>query len=133
MSATSSVPRPSTLKAKFVDTSNLVALYYRITFALQADSALQNNEEEALRSWRNALDQIHYFNAYRVPPNYRPKSETEKALQDSLREMELQCKERVDLLEALRLSRIDSKPDAENSSSRLSAGKTNFITAPRTS
>ncbi|KAH0542092.1 hypothetical protein FGG08_003472 [Glutinoglossum americanum] len=94
---------------------------------------LQSNEAEALRSWRNALDQIYYFNAYRVPPNYRPKSETEKALQDSLREMELQCKERVDLLEALRLSRIDSKPGAESSSSRLSIGKTTFIPTPRAS
>lgn len=69
----------------------------------------QNNEAEALRSWRSALDQIYYHNAYRVPPNYRPKSETEKALQDSLRDMEMQCKERVDLLEALRQSREEIK------------------------
>ncbi|KAI4198101.1 MAG: hypothetical protein LQ346_002842 [Caloplaca aetnensis] len=69
----------------------------------------QNNEAEALRSWRSALDQIYYHNAYRVPPNYRPKSETEKALQDSLRDMEMQCKERVDILEALRRSRAEAK------------------------
>lgn len=66
-----------------------------------------------MRSWRSALDQIYYHNAYRVPPNYRPKSETEKALQDSLRDMELQCKERVDLLEALRQSRLEPKKDDE--------------------
>lgn len=73
----------------------------------------QNNEAEALRSWRSALDQIYYHNAYRVPPNYRPKSETEKALQDSLRDMELQCKERIDLLVALEQSRSDAKEGGE--------------------
>jgi ATP-dependent 26S proteasome regulatory subunit len=65
----------------------------------------QGNEAEALRSWRSALDQIYYHNAYRVPAGYVPKSETEKALKDSLRDMEMQCKERVDLLEALKASR----------------------------
>ncbi|KAI9870438.1 MAG: hypothetical protein M1830_004255, partial [Pleopsidium flavum] len=75
----------------------------------------KGNEEEALRSWRSALDQIYYHNAYRVPPNYRPKSETEKALQDSLRDMEMQCKERVDLLEALRRSRLEAKKGKDSS------------------
>ncbi|KAL8653981.1 MAG: hypothetical protein Q9210_001788 [Variospora velana] len=74
---------------------------------------IQNNEAEALRSWRSALDQIYYHNAYRVPPNYRPKSETEKALQDSLRDMEMQCKERVDILEALRRSRAEAQDGTE--------------------
>ncbi|KAF6241163.1 hypothetical protein HO173_000957 [Letharia columbiana] len=77
----------------------------------------QNNEAEALRSWRSALDQIYYHNAYRVPPNYQPKSETERALQESLRNMELQCKERVDLLEALRKSRKEAKDNGDRSSS----------------
>ena len=76
----------------------------------------QNNEAEALRSWRSALDQIYYHNAYRVPPNYKPKSETEKALQDSLRDMEMQCKERVELLEALRKSREEAKDSSRKSS-----------------
>ena len=76
----------------------------------------QNNEAEALRSWRSALDQIYYHNAYRVPPNYKPKSETEKALQDSLRDMEMQCKERVELLEALRKSRDEAKDSSRKSS-----------------
>ncbi|KAL9085986.1 MAG: hypothetical protein Q9165_007348 [Trypethelium subeluteriae] len=74
----------------------------------------QNNEAEALRSWRNALDQIYYHNAYRVPANYQPKTETERALQESLRQMELQCKERVDLLEALRQSRSEAAEDHSN-------------------
>ncbi|KAK4611576.1 hypothetical protein CLAFUW4_12981 [Fulvia fulva] len=73
----------------------------------------QNNEAEALRAWRNALDQIYYHNAYKMPSNYAPRSETEKALQDSLRAMELQCKERVDLLEALRKSRLEAAEEAK--------------------
>ncbi|EME77965.1 uncharacterized protein MYCFIDRAFT_157943 [Pseudocercospora fijiensis CIRAD86] len=68
----------------------------------------QNNEDEALRSWRNALDHIYYHNAYKMPSNYVPRTETEKALQDSLRAMELQCKERVDLLDALKKSSRES-------------------------
>ncbi|TKA55498.1 hypothetical protein B0A49_12536, partial [Cryomyces minteri] len=94
--------KPSTSMQKTYDDCYLIC-----STAVYFES--QNNEAEALRSWRNALDQIYYHNAYRVPANYRPKSETEKALQDSLRAMELQCKERVDLLEALRDSRAESK------------------------
>ncbi|CZS98369.1 probable SAP1-member of the AAA-protein family [Rhynchosporium agropyri] len=73
----------------------------------------QGNEAEALRSWRSALDQIYYHNAYRVPAGYIPRSETEKALKDSLRDMEMQCKERVDLLEALKQSR-EEKAEADS-------------------
>ncbi|KAL5121037.1 hypothetical protein ACEQ8H_000886 [Pleosporales sp. CAS-2024a] len=69
----------------------------------------QNNEKEALRCWKTALDHIYYHNARRNPTTYRPTSSTEKALFDSLRQLELQCKERVDLLEALKKSRKDSK------------------------
>ncbi|KIW11057.1 hypothetical protein PV08_10356 [Exophiala spinifera] len=65
----------------------------------------QGNEAEALRSWKSALDQITYYKAYKLPLNYAPKSETERALFDSLKELEIQCKERVDLLEALKRSR----------------------------
>ncbi|KAL2216178.1 putative AAA family ATPase [Thermoascus aurantiacus ATCC 26904] len=71
----------------------------------------QNNEAEALRSWRSALETIYYHNAYRVPPNYVPKTETEKALQESIRELEMQCKERVALLEALQESRKEALQD----------------------
>ncbi|KAK0871235.1 hypothetical protein LTR87_012916 [Friedmanniomyces endolithicus] len=73
----------------------------------------QNNEPEALRSWRNALDQIYYHNAYKMPSSFVPRSETERALHDSLRAMEMQCKERVDLLDALRKSRIEAEEDAK--------------------
>jgi hypothetical protein len=74
-----------------------------------ADAVSQNNEKEALRSWKTALDHIYYHNARRNPTTYRPTSSTEKALFESLRQLELQCKERVDLLEALKKSREGSK------------------------
>ncbi|KAK2757722.1 hypothetical protein FQN54_004691 [Arachnomyces sp. PD_36] len=85
----------------------------------------QNNEAEALRSWRSALDTLYHHKAYRVPANYSPKSETEKALQDSLRQLENQCKERVDLLEALRESREEAKreDDKRRSSEAPPKGK----------
>lgn len=51
-----------------------------------------------------------------MPSNYSPKSETEKALFDSLRSMELQCKERVDLLEALKNSREEANMVGRRSS-----------------
>jgi fidgetin-like protein 1 len=87
----------------------------------------QNNEAEALRSWKNALDQI-YFHNYKLPSNYTPKSETEKALFASLKQLELQCRERVDLLEALRQSRRESgteedKPEKEGRRKRLEKEK----------
>lgn len=62
-----------------------------------------------MRSWKTALDHIYYHNARRNPTTYRPTSSTEKALFESLRQLELQCKERVDLLEALKKSRQGSK------------------------
>lgn len=55
--------------------------------------------------WRNALDQIQQNPTNKKQNNYSPKSETERSLLKSLRELEVQCKERIDLLEALRISR----------------------------
>lgn len=60
-----------------------------------------------MRCWKTALDQIYDHHANKLPSNYTARSETEKALMESLRQLELQCKERIDLLEALRLSRED--------------------------
>lgn len=54
------------------------------------------------------MEAIYCHNAYRAPSKYTPKNETESALQESLRQLELQCRERVDLIEALRESRRDS-------------------------
>ncbi|KUJ14803.1 AAA-domain-containing protein [Mollisia scopiformis] len=88
----------------------------------------KNNEAEALRKWRSALDQIYYHNAYLVPAGYIPRSETEKALMNSLREMELQCKERVDLLQALKQSRQEKAagdaPEGSNGKITKTASKT---------
>lgn len=61
-----------------------------------------------MRSWRSALETIYHHNARRVSSTYTPKSETEKALQDSIRALEVQCRERVDLLSALRESRKET-------------------------
>ncbi|KAL4874528.1 P-loop containing nucleoside triphosphate hydrolase protein [Aspergillus karnatakaensis] len=77
----------------------------------------QNNEDEALRSWRSALDTIYYHNAYRLPASYTPSNETERALQESIRQLELQCRERVNLLDALRESRKDSSGSKKKSKS----------------
>lgn len=60
-----------------------------------------------MRCWKSALDSIHDHQAHKVTSNYIPKSETEKALIESLKNLERQCKERIDLLEALRISRAD--------------------------
>ncbi|KAL3434594.1 P-loop containing nucleoside triphosphate hydrolase protein [Aspergillus tetrazonus] len=78
----------------------------------------QNNEDEALRSWRSALETIYYHNAYRLPASYTPSTETERALQESIRQLELQCRERVDLLDALRESRKEQDKDKDKDKGR---------------
>ncbi|KAJ5606431.1 hypothetical protein N7510_009212 [Penicillium lagena] len=95
-------------------------------------SSPQNNEGEALRSWRSALETIYHHNARRVSTTYAPKSETEKALQDSIRKLEIQCRERVDLLEALRESRKEA-PDSSFNKESGSALLKKFITTPSSS
>ncbi|KAK4179727.1 putative ATPase of the AAA+ class [Triangularia setosa] len=81
----------------------------------------QGNEDEAMRCWRQALEQIYDPHANRILPNFTPHSETERALVESLRQLELQCKERIDLLEALRLSRLSApQHDSLSSSGRPS-------------
>ncbi|KAL4743643.1 P-loop containing nucleoside triphosphate hydrolase protein [Aspergillus similis] len=83
----------------------------------------QNNEEEALRSWRSALETIYYHNAYRLPASYTPSTETERALQESIRQLELQCRERVDLLDALRESRKEQDKDKDKNGDSSSLRK----------
>ncbi|KAK7943221.1 AAA domain-containing protein [Apiospora aurea] len=75
----------------------------------------QGNEKEAMRYWKTALDQINHNSPSK--PSYTPKSETERALLESLKTLETQCKERVDLLEALRISREEDVAAKRNSSS----------------
>lgn len=68
------------------------------------DSISKGDEKEATLCWKNALDQIRTGTASKKHSD-ATKSETERTLVQSLRELEVQCKERIDLLEALRLSR----------------------------
>lgn len=72
-----------------------------------------------------------------MPAGYRPKSETEKALADSLRDMEIQCKERVDLLEALKQSRQESQNSDTGASSGAASlsgnGRLSKVATPRVS
>ncbi|KAL4780235.1 P-loop containing nucleoside triphosphate hydrolase protein [Aspergillus varians] len=89
----------------------------------------QNNEDEALRSWRSALDTIYYHNAYRLPASYTPSTETERALQESIRQLETQCRERVDLLDALRESRKDKDSSSSKKSKSLPLLRNNKVNA----
>ncbi|KZM27323.1 uncharacterized protein EKO05_0009431 [Ascochyta rabiei] len=92
----------------------------------------QHNEKEALRSWKIALDHIYYHNARRNPTTYRPSSETERALLESLRQLELQCKERVDLLEALKKSREESKESLSSTDAQAPTPPPYGVTLART-
>ena len=60
-----------------------------------------------------------------MPAAYIARSDVEKALQESLRQLELQAKERVDLLEALRDSRKEAGKDekSDNRRRKLEKGK----------
>ena len=60
-----------------------------------------------------------------MPAGYIPRSDVEKALQESLRQLELQAKERVDLLEALRDSRkeVGKEEKADSRRRKLEKGK----------
>ncbi|KAF2752258.1 AAA-domain-containing protein [Sporormia fimetaria CBS 119925] len=70
----------------------------------------KNNEAEALRSWKTALNRIYQYNATRgsIYNHQPPATEIDRTLLDSLRQLELQCRERVDLLEALQESRQEA-------------------------
>ncbi|TIC93682.1 putative AAA domain-containing protein [Colletotrichum higginsianum] len=80
--------------------------YLKCSTAVYYES--QGDESEAMRCWKNAFDQLNDQRITKVLPNYVAGTETEEALIDSLRKLELQCKERIDLLEALRISRQDA-------------------------
>ncbi|OLN87675.1 putative AAA domain-containing protein [Colletotrichum chlorophyti] len=88
--------------------------YLKCSTAVYYES--QGDEKEAMRCWKNALDQISDQRITKVLPNYVPASETEEALIDSIAALEIQCQERIDLLEALRISREDAlTPRSSNS------------------
>jgi fidgetin-like protein 1 len=65
-----------------------------------------------------------------MPANYKPKTETEKALLESLRQMELQCKERVDLLEALKQSREEAAEKSKEPSDNATISNPNPFADP---
>ncbi|KAI1345965.1 P-loop containing nucleoside triphosphate hydrolase protein [Xylaria sp. FL0043] len=84
----------------------------------------QGDEKEATLCWKNALDQIQIGTASKKHGgDYVPKSETERTIVQSLRELESRCKERIDLLEALRLSRQDLHA-SDNAPLRRGTGQT---------
>jgi fidgetin-like protein 1 len=70
-----------------------------------------------------------------MPSNYVARTETEKALLESLKQLEMQCKERVDLLEALKQSRIEAAKEdkSEPLRRRLLKGKSVESLPPSTS
>ncbi|KAH8193933.1 hypothetical protein TruAng_011901 [Truncatella angustata] len=91
--------------------------YLRCSTAVYYES--QSDEKEAMRYWRSALDLLTQ-NAQSTT-TYTPRTATERALIESLKTLEVQCKERIDLLEALRISR-DGQPDRQKPSSGDAAG-----------
>ncbi|KAI1333467.1 AAA-domain-containing protein [Xylariaceae sp. FL0016] len=93
--------------------------YLKCSTAVYYES--QGDEKEAMACWRTALEQIRLNPANKRQSNYSPKSETERALLESLRELEVQCKERIELLEALRLSRED--PTLQGNTTSHEAGE----------
>ncbi|XDG04876.1 hypothetical protein ABKA04_004491 [Annulohypoxylon sp. FPYF3050] len=77
--------------------------YLKCSTAVYYES--QGDEKEAMLCWKNALDQIRQNPTNKRQGTYSPKSGTERGLLEGLRELEVQCKERIDILEALRISR----------------------------
>ncbi|KAL7932378.1 P-loop containing nucleoside triphosphate hydrolase protein [Trichoderma chlorosporum] len=93
--------RDSTALQKTYDSSYLscsTAVYYEG----------QGDESEATRHWKAALRRINeYYASASAPKVTGTYTDTDAALIDAVKELELQCKERIDLLEALKLSRQD--------------------------
>lgn len=58
-----------------------------------------------MRHWRNALEYIHESRVTNPASGRDSLTDTEKTLVGAIKELELQCKERIDLLGALRVSR----------------------------
>ncbi|KAK2738574.1 hypothetical protein FQN57_006997 [Myotisia sp. PD_48] len=101
-------PKPSSSLQKTYDDTYLTcstAVYFE----------QQNNEVEALRSWKSALDAIYHHNAHKVSATYVPKTETERLLKESLQELETQCRERIDILETLKESRKEGSAEFDSS------------------
>ncbi|KAH8836208.1 hypothetical protein RJ55_10074 [Drechmeria coniospora] len=96
---------------------------HRLNPLANGEGAGQGNEPEAARHWKAALDNIYEHHAIKSAPGYEPQTDTERALVDALKQLELQCKERIDLLEALRVSLQDESPTSPNNHSGISEPK----------
>lgn len=93
----------------------------------------QGNELEAMRHWKTALDHIYDHNANKALPLHASRTDTEKALMEALKELELQCKERIDLLEALQASREEhtaAPASAPTSSGKLTKTVESSVSGP---
>lgn len=96
-----------------------------LTCSTAAYHGSQGNEVEALRYWRDGLGQLQSQNF----SGHRPRSETERTLIHSLKTMQDQCQEQVELIQALLISRVE----AENKGQGLrneGAGKSALLTPP---
>ncbi|KOS18315.1 hypothetical protein ESCO_002574 [Escovopsis weberi] len=66
----------------------------------------QGNEAEATRYWKNALDRIcDYHKTQPFPATRGDQAQVDQSLFRAIKELEYQCRERIDILEALRVSR----------------------------
>lgn len=110
--------RDSTALQKTYDSSYLscsTAVYYEG----------QGDESEATRHWKAALRRINeYYASASAPRVSETYNDTDAALIDAVKELELQCKERIDLLEALKLSRQDSVASPYRDNTTQATGST---------
>lgn len=95
----------------------------------------QGNEDEAMRCWRSAVQQIRSQYANGHFPDYRALSSSEKSLSDSIRELEYQAQERIDLLSALSESRAhdpfkDPPRYSENTEPRHTSSHMGYAASP---
>ncbi|KAL5597056.1 hypothetical protein BROUX41_006277 [Berkeleyomyces rouxiae] len=109
--------------------SSLQKLYEEsfITCSTAAHFESEGNEEQAARCWQEALSQISSNDATRhrgLEARGNPES-GERDLIEALREIEYQCQQRLDFLEATRLSRRDP-----NSQEALMRRNTSDLNAP---
>ncbi|KAL2752249.1 hypothetical protein ACRALDRAFT_2045038 [Sodiomyces alcalophilus JCM 7366] len=104
--------------------------YLKCSTAVYYES--QGNEVEAMRCWTNALDEIVDPRVTEVLLKPTSQSETESALIESLHALELQCRERIDLLKVLRLSRQEQSqpPSTSSSGSNLHGQKSRPSSSP---
>ncbi|KAL1900406.1 hypothetical protein Cpir12675_000988 [Ceratocystis pirilliformis] len=87
--------------------SSLQKLYEEsfVTCSTAAQFESEGNEEQAMKYWQDALSRISSNNA--TYDSLDSQGNSERDLIEALREIEYQCQQRLDFLEATRLSRRD--------------------------